>query len=89
MSFDSFLKTFDKIEPLSNLQLVDLCKQFKLRNFNGVFMRDELNNKVEANNDECLILNIDHSNNNGSHWTCIFISDGDCYYLIALDFHLQ
>src|SRR3989441_12527301 len=79
MSFDSFLKTFNKIEPLSNFQIIDKCKKFKIRNFKGVFMRNELpNDKISYN--ECFILNLDDKDGNGTHWMCIFIKNGVCYY---------
>jgi len=35
-------------------------------------MRDELKNQKVTQN-ECLVLNIDHSSSNGTHWTCLFI----------------
>ena len=79
MSFDSFLETFDKIEPLSNFQIVAECKKLNIGHFKGVFMRDELNKNREPKN-ECLILNIDHSANSGTHWTSLFIKNEVCYY---------
>ena len=43
-------------------------------------MRDELNSKRPAHN-ESLVFNIDHSSNNGTHWTCLFIKNGiRCYF---------
>jgi len=86
MSFNSFLKTFDKIEPLSNIQIVSKCQKLEIRNFKGVFMRDELNKNMTADKNECLILNIDHSNNNGTHWTSLFIKDGLCCYFDSFGF---
>src|SRR5437899_11114149 len=86
MNFESFLKTFDKIEPLSNFQIIDQCKKFKIRHFKGVFMRNELVDKIDltlsvnTKANECFILNLDHSSNTGTHWTCIFIETGMCYY---------
>jgi hypothetical protein len=49
-------------------------------------MRDELNKNRKSTNDECLILNIDHSNNNGTHWTCLFIKNGVSYYFDSFGF---
>ena len=86
MSFSSFLKSFDKIELLSNFQIVDECKKLKIKNFKGVFMRDELNKNRKADKNECLVLNIDHSSNNGTHWTSLFIKDGLCYYFDSFGF---
>jgi hypothetical protein len=89
MSFDSFLKTFGKKKKgLNALQIDYKCRKLNIQNFKGVFMRDEL--KKTASNNECLVLNIDHSNSwhynsegklvNGTHWTCLFIKDKVCYY---------
>ena len=43
-------------------------------------MRDELNKNRKSTDNECLVLNIDHSSNNGTHWTCLFIKDGKLLY---------
>ena len=42
-------------------------------------MRDELNKTTQRNN-ECLVINIDHSSNEGTHWTCLFMRKGVSYY---------
>jgi len=43
-------------------------------------MRDEISQEVYSNN-ECFILNIDHSKNSGTHWTCLFTKNGkSCYF---------
>lgn len=73
LSFPKFLKTFTEIKPLSNFEIIEKCKELQIRIFKGVFMRDELQGKSSKN--ECLILNHDHSNNNGTHWTCLFIKN--------------
>ena len=54
-----------------------MCKE--LKNFKGVFMRDELNNRKSTDN-ECLILNTDHSSGHGIHWISLFIKNGVAYY---------
>jgi hypothetical protein len=66
-SFPEFIKTFSKIEPLSNFDIESKCQELKINHFKGVFMRDELNKYAKANKNECLVLNIDHSDNNGTH----------------------
>lgn len=78
------MKTMNKIEPLSNFQIIDKCKELQIKNFKGVFMRDELIS--EGADNECLILNIDHSSNNGTHWTSLFIRGGVCYYFDSYGF---
>ena len=48
-------------------------------------MRDELNNRKPTKN-ECLILNLDHSSNKGTHWVCMFIKEGVPYYFDSYGF---
>jgi len=55
-----------------------MCKKFKLKNFSGVFMRNEV--KSSATNNECFVMNIDHSSNDGTHWTCLYVKNRVCYY---------
>ena len=43
-------------------------------------MRDELNKGNRMKQNECLILNLDHSSNSGTHWTCLFVKDGSTIY---------
>lgn len=83
LDFSSFISTFKKIEPLSNIDIADRCKKLKIKNFKGVFMRDELN---KSSKKECLVLNLDHSRNNGTHWTCLFIQNNTCYYFDSYGF---
>jgi len=40
-------------------------------------MRDEIK---EMKDNECYVFNIDHSSNNGTHWTCLFSKNGESYY---------
>jgi len=47
MNFEKFISGFKNIEPLSNYDIIDKCKELKIKNFKGVFMRDELNKKSE------------------------------------------
>lgn len=46
-------------------------------------MRDEL---TQISNNECLILNFDHSSNNGTHWVCLFIKKGIPIYFDSFGF---
>src|SRR5580693_4972780 len=80
-----FMHTFKAIKPLSNFDIISKCQEFRIKNFKGVFMRDELNSNV-AKSDECLILNLDKSSNNGTHWTCLFIKNGIFYYFDSFGF---
>jgi len=79
------MKTFKNVNPLSNIDIINKCQELKIKNFKGVFMRDELLNNI-AKSDECLILNIDKSSNDGTHWTCLLINEPDCYYFDSYGF---
>jgi len=70
---------------LSNFQIIEKCKELKIKTFKGVFMRDELKNK-KVQTDECMIINIDHSSNEGTHWTCLFIQNGVSFYFDSYGF---
>jgi len=41
-------------------------------------MRDELEKNQSRN--ECLILNTDHSRNEGTHWCSLFTKNGESFY---------
>ena len=85
-SFPEFMSSFHKIEPLSNFQIIEKCKELKIENFKGVFMRNELNKNRKPTSNECLILNIDHSNNTGTHWTSLFIKNDIPFYFDSYGF---
>jgi hypothetical protein len=74
------MKKFKTIEPLSNFEIIELCNKLKIKNFKGVFMRDELNYLRGATKNECMIINTDHSSNKGTHWTCLFTKNGSSVY---------
>lgn len=84
-SFIGFMNTFKTIKPLSNVDIISICQELPIKTFKGVFMRDELKSNG-SQSDECLILNIDESSNNGTHWTCLFIKNGICYYFDSFGF---
>ena len=84
-SFAGFMNTFKTIKPLSNMDIISKCQELQIENFKGVFMRDELKSNA-AKSDECLILNLDDSTNDGTHWTCLFIKHGICYYFDSFGF---
>lgn len=84
-SFACFMNAFKTIRPLSNIDITSKCQELEIKHFKGVFMRDELKRNA-AKSDECLILNIDESSNNGTHWTCLFIKKGICYYFDSFGF---
>ncbi|KAL4131306.1 hypothetical protein QTP88_008639 [Uroleucon formosanum] len=57
-------KKFIKIELLSNFDIIQFGNNIKI--FRGCFMRDELPIKPRLN--ECGILNLNNSTQDGSHW---------------------
>ena len=57
-------------KPLSNLEIFDAVKKLSLDGFRGVFLRDTLPKKVKLN--ECGILNLDSSSDDGTHWVMWF-----------------
>ena len=63
----------------SNFELVEKAKKLKFNNFRGVFMRDQLNFVPALN--ECGILNLNTSNQPGSHWVCWFVGFVRCHCL--------
>lgn len=62
-----------------------MCNRLKIKNFKGVFMRDEV--KGKANNNECFIMNIDFSENIGTHWTCLFVKNKISFYFDSYGFN--
>jgi hypothetical protein len=46
-------------------------------------MRDEINDLARSSENECMIINIDHSSNDGTHWTCLFIQNNVSFYFDA------
>lgn len=64
---------------MTNIELMKKAKELKLKNFIGVFMRDELKNKVPVHQ-ECGILNLNTSKEPGSHWVCWYKDGNKKYY---------
>jgi hypothetical protein len=99
---------FKKIEPLSNFQIIEKCIELKIKNFKGVFMRNELNKasrqaygtggptfaslsaagtpSAASPVNECMVINTDHSLNEGTHWTSLFIRNGTSFYFDSFGF---
>ena len=75
-SFEEFnAALFKDIQPLSNFDIICICKKLKIGNFKGCFMRDEISNLGVASdassNDECFVMNLDDSNSSGTHWIAV------------------
>ena len=57
-------------KSLTNIELEEYAKQLGIPHFRGVFMRDQLPTKV--NKKECGIVNLNTSQEPGSHWVCYY-----------------
>src|SRR5580692_8067580 len=66
-------------KALSNIDIEKYIKALKINNFRGCYMRDELKN-LKSNNVECGVLNLNLSNESGSHWTCWYKTKTKKYY---------
>jgi len=63
---------------LSNYEIIKLCYKLKI-NLNGIYAKDELENINLENG--FYIINLDHSYNQGTHWTCFGINNFEhCYF---------
>ena len=65
-------------KPLSNLEIIDAAKQLSLYEFGGVFVRDTLPTKAKLN--ECGILKLDSSSDDGTHCVMWFKKGNDKFY---------
>ena len=73
-SFEEFVGAlFKDIQPLSNFDIIRICKKLKISNFKGCFMRDEI--RSFCGSDECFIMNLDDSSSSGTHWVAVNIAD--------------
>lgn len=57
-------------KPLTNFELEDAAKKLKIKNFRGVFSRDEI--PANLREKECGIINLDDSDGPGTHWVCFW-----------------
>ena len=75
-SFEEFVAAlFKDIQPLSNFDIIRICKKLRISNFKGCFMRDEIGNlDAVSSNDECFNMNLDDSNSAGTHWIAVNIA---------------
>ena len=66
------------IEVLSDADIERLVKDLKIKHFRGVFMKDELPQKI--NTIECGIINLENFGQEGSHWTAYYKNNNKKYY---------
>ena len=67
---------------LTNFDLISYIEQLKVPYFCGVFMRDELHNRKDII--ECGIMNLNKSDEIGSHWVCFVRNKKDRIYFDRL-----
>ena len=65
-------------QGLTNFDLISYIEKLKVPYFRGVFMRDELPSRKHTI--ECGIMNLNKSNQIGSHWVCFVRGKKDRIY---------
>jgi len=65
-----------KLSTLSNSDLYSICIKLKLK-LNGIYMKDEMPTNLKEGN---YIINLENSNQSGSHWTCFVKDKDDIFY---------
>ena len=58
---------------MSDIELENYAKHLHIPYFKGVFMKDQLSNKIRKN--ESMIINLDDSIGQGTHWVCFLKKD--------------
>jgi hypothetical protein len=64
--------------PMSNFDLMDAAKNLAIKNFRGVFMKDQLPH--QPNKTETGIINLDNSTGPGTHWVAYAIDPRGIVY---------
>ena len=76
---DKFIEKYNLgYNSLSNFDIIDVVKQIGIPHFRGVFMRNTLPKRPRKQ--ECGIMNLNTSNEPGSHWVCWYKNDTDRIY---------
>ena len=63
---------------LTNFDLIKYARMLKIKNFRGVFMRNNL--PTECSCTECGIVNLNKTSERGSHWVCYYKTDSTRIY---------
>lgn len=72
----------DKLNALSDIQIRGLMEKMELP-LNNILMRDEMK---ELDKDGFYIINLDTSNNRGTHWTSLYYHPLNSYYFDSFGF---
>ena len=70
------------LKASTNIQLLDFSEKMGLP-LNDILMRDEMN---QLKDDGFYIINLDTSNNNGTHWTALYYHPLNSYYCDSFGF---
>ena len=71
-----------ELKTTNNYQLEEYANKLKLP-LNNILMRDEMN---KLKNDGFYIINLDSSNNPGTHWTSLYFHPLNSYYFDSFGF---
>jgi prenyltransferase beta subunit len=63
----------------TDVELENICKSLAIKHFRGVYMMDEIA-KLTPSENECYIVNLQNSNEQGSHWLSIYRKNNSIYY---------
>lgn len=66
------------VVPMSNFDLIDAASALAIKNFRGVFMRDQL--PKQPKRVETGIINLDNSSGEGTHWVAYAIDPRGIVY---------
>ena len=70
--------TQEPVVPMSNFDLIDAASALAIKNFRGVFMRDQL--PKQPKRVETGIINLDNSSGEGTHWVAYAIDPRGIVY---------
>src|SRR5271156_2047287 len=76
-SYNGTTRSAIEHDTTANSDLETYAKKLKIKYFRGVFMDDELPMKIKTN--ECGIVNLQDSDEQGSHW-CAYLKHGKLKY---------
>jgi hypothetical protein len=66
-----------KIKPLSNIQIDNLINKWKIKNYGGCIMSDEIN---KIKDKHYYIINLEDSHKKGSHWVALYYDKNNISY---------
>jgi hypothetical protein len=71
-----FIQKQNKLTTTTNSDLYSIAIKLKIK-LNGIYMKDELEDNLKEGN---YIINLENSNQSGSHWTCFIKDKNNIYY---------